>query len=247
VTRAASSARRPRCGSTSCRWTTRSRSPGPARKRSPRHHIHVLVGQRHRHHDHRPRVAAGVGGAVCAERYPNSRQHRRASVPRPRQPQRHRPRHLHRRQPAAANAAMDGLVFTPDPNYKRDGLLQRLGPGPFRRLLLPRDRVHLVRITVTPLNDAPVAMDDNYAVPAGVPFVTAPYSLRREHPGGAVERPRPGMGPAHRDARDRPGARHLGAQLGRQFHLHRGGHVHGDRHVHLPPPSTPNSRATWRR
>ncbi len=51
----------------------------------------------------------------------------------------------------------------------------------------PMNAFAYVPITVTPVNDAPVAVDDIYAVEAGVPFVTT-TRRRRERRGRADER-----------------------------------------------------------
>jgi len=72
--------------------------------------------------------------------------------------------------PGEANAALEGLVYTPAAN--------QTGPVSLGITVLdltpdsPWDEVSgYVTITLTPVNDAPVAVDDAYAVEAGEPFV----------------------------------------------------------------------------
>src|SRR5262249_18248374 len=77
--------------------------------------------------------------------------------------------------PAAANAALDGLVFTPDPNYNGSVYFNVWVQDMTVVSLYPVTSSASVPITVTPVNDAPVAMDDSYTVPAGLPFITTPY------------------------------------------------------------------------
>src|SRR5262249_34140724 len=78
--------------------------------------------------------------------------------------------------PAEANAALNGLVFTPNPDFNGsvyfDVWVQDLTVVSY----YPVTASAYVPITVSPVNDAPVAADDSYAVPAGVPFVTTPYN-----------------------------------------------------------------------
>ena len=64
--------------------------------------------------------------------------------------------------PAEANAALDGLIFTPDAELQRHGSSRRHGPGHDVHVLLPDRGLRHVPITVTPVNDAPVAADDSY-------------------------------------------------------------------------------------
>src|SRR5262249_34498785 len=76
--------------------------------------------------------------------------------------------------PAEANAALDGMVFTPNPNY--NGLVYfNVMVQDTTFVSFPMTASAYTYITVTPVNDAPVAVDDSYAVTAGVPFVTTPY------------------------------------------------------------------------
>src|SRR5262249_9228720 len=77
--------------------------------------------------------------------------------------------------PAEANAALDGLVFTPDPNYNGTVYSNVWVQDMTVVSSYPVTASAWVPITVTPVNDAPVAADDSYAVQAGVPFVTTPY------------------------------------------------------------------------
>ena len=64
--------------------------------------------------------------------------------------------------PAAANAALEGLVFTPDANFNGTTSLsidvQNVGNDP--TALPSRLWLHHLAIAVTPANDAPVAVDD---------------------------------------------------------------------------------------
>jgi len=73
--------------------------------------------------------------------------------------------------PAEANAALDGLVFTPNANFNGQVYLTLLVRDT-TILFPPVDAFAYTQITVTPVNDAPVAADDFYDVEAGVPFVT---------------------------------------------------------------------------
>jgi VCBS repeat-containing protein len=73
--------------------------------------------------------------------------------------------------PAEANAALDGLVFTPDPDFHGWVYLSLLVRDT-TVVSYPMEAYGSVSITVTPVNDAPVAVDDSYVVEAGEPFVT---------------------------------------------------------------------------
>jgi hypothetical protein len=70
--------------------------------------------------------------------------------------------------PAEANAALDGLVFTPNANFNGQVYLslfvQEIGIFP------PMEAFDYTQITITAVNDAPVAVDDFYEAEAGAPF-----------------------------------------------------------------------------
>ena len=85
--------------------------------------------------------------------------------------------------PAEANAALDGLVFTPAANYNGSVYFNVWVQDLSVVSSYPVTASASTTITVTPVNDAPVAVDDGYAVQAGVPFVTAPYSYGGNIPG----------------------------------------------------------------
>src|SRR5262249_61814130 len=73
--------------------------------------------------------------------------------------------------PAEANAALDGLVFTPDANYN-GSVYFNFWVQDTTIVSYPVTASASVPITVTPINDAPVAVNDTYLVQSGVPFVT---------------------------------------------------------------------------
>jgi VCBS repeat-containing protein len=71
--------------------------------------------------------------------------------------------------PAEANAALDGLIFTPDANFNGQTNLTLLVRDT-TILYPPVDAFAYTQITVNAVNDAPVAVDDSYAAEAGAPF-----------------------------------------------------------------------------
>src|SRR5262249_50900183 len=77
--------------------------------------------------------------------------------------------------PAVANAALAGLVFTPDPNFNGSVYFNVWVQDMSVVSSYPVTASAYLTITVTPVNDPPVAADDSYAVTAGVPFITMPY------------------------------------------------------------------------
>src|SRR5262249_49621285 len=62
--------------------------------------------------------------------------------------------------PAAANAALDGLVFTPAADW--NGFTYINVSVRDRSLMYPMDTYGYVQVTVTPVNDAPTAVNDSY-------------------------------------------------------------------------------------
>ena len=148
--------------------------------------------------------------------------------------------------PAEANAALDGLIFTPNAELQRPGLSRRLGPGHDLRLPTRWTRSPTCRSPSPPVNDAPVAVDDIYAAEAGVPFWRH-ARRRRQRPGRADERPGRGLGFALRGARERPGARHVGRSTRTApSPTPRTPRTAGPTRSPTAP-STASSRATWRR
>src|SRR5439155_3574865 len=78
------------------------------------------------------------------------------------------------------------LVFTPDPNYNGSVYFNVWVQDLTVVSSYPVTASAPVPITITPVNDAPVATDDSYAVQGGVPFVTTPYYGGGNSPGVLV-------------------------------------------------------------
>jgi hypothetical protein len=70
--------------------------------------------------------------------------------------------------PAIANAALDGLVLTPDPNFPNPFDYGQISVNVWVEdttiVSYPSTASAYTNVTVTPVDDAPVAVDDNYAV-----------------------------------------------------------------------------------
>ena len=87
--------------------------------------------------------------------------------------------------PAAANAALEGLVFTPKANFNGTAHLSisvwNVGNDPN---IYPRDEVYTdLSIVVTPVNDAPVAVDDPNSIYEPIYRVYEDETFSRSSPG----------------------------------------------------------------
>src|SRR5262249_1508443 len=77
-------------------------------------------------------------------------------------------------EPPEANAALNGLIFTPNPNF-HGSVLFDITVYDTTFVSFPMSASAYTPITVTSVNDVPVAVDDNYAVEAGISFITTIY------------------------------------------------------------------------
>src|SRR5262249_14540092 len=87
--------------------------------------------------------------------------------------------------PAEANAALNGLVFTPNANFNGNTYLD-VWVEDQSFVAQSVNASAFVPLSVTSVNDVPVAMDDSYSVQAGMPLITTAYYSGGNNPLGVL-------------------------------------------------------------
>ena len=114
------------------------------------------------------------------------------------------------------------FTYTPDANFNgTDSFTYKASDG------TADSNVATVTITVTPVNDAPVAGDDSYSTDEDTPLTVAA-------PGVLANDTDVDGDPLTAVAGQRPGPRHADAQRRRLVHLHAGRQLQRHRQLHLP-------------